>query len=33
MKLILDDDIPFEIGRNLIVDFPVDPRGMLDVED
>jgi hypothetical protein len=30
-KQILDDDIPFGIGRNLIVDFPVDPWGMLDV--
>jgi hypothetical protein len=31
MKQILDDDIPFGIGCNLIVDFPVDPWGMLDV--
>ncbi len=31
MKQILDDDIPFRIGCNLIVNFPVDPWGMLDV--
>jgi hypothetical protein len=30
-KQILDDDMPFGIRRDLIVDFPVDPRGMLDV--
>jgi hypothetical protein len=30
-KQILDDDIPFGIGQDLIVDFPVDPQGMLDV--
>ncbi len=31
IKQILDDYIPFGIGKDLIVDFPVDPRGMLDV--
>jgi hypothetical protein len=30
-KQILDDDIPFGIGRDLIVGFQADPRGMLDV--
>ncbi len=31
VKQILDDDIPFRIGRDVIVDVPVDPRGILDV--
>jgi hypothetical protein len=26
-KIMLDDDIPFGIGQDLIVDIPVDPRG------
>jgi hypothetical protein len=26
----MDDDIPFGIGRKLIVDIPVDPRGTID---
>jgi hypothetical protein len=30
-KKILDDSIPFGIGRDLIVDVPVDPRGMVEV--
>jgi hypothetical protein len=30
-KIILDDDIPFGIGRDLIVDIPVDPRGTVDL--
>ena len=29
-KNILSDDIPFGIGRELIVDLPVDPRGKID---
>ena len=29
-KIILDDDIPFEIGQDLIVDIPVDPQGTVD---
>jgi hypothetical protein len=27
----LEDDIPFGIGRDLIVDIPVDPRGTVDL--
>jgi hypothetical protein len=27
----LDNDIPFGIGRDLIVDIPVDPRGTVDL--
>ncbi len=27
----LDDDIPFAIGRNLIVDIPINPKGYADV--
>jgi hypothetical protein len=30
-KIILDNDIPFGIGRDLIVDIPVDPRGTVDL--
>ena len=30
-KIILDDDIPFGIGRDLIVNIPVDPRGTVDL--
>jgi hypothetical protein len=30
-KIILDDDIPFGIGRDLIVDIPVDPRGTVNL--
>jgi hypothetical protein len=30
-RLYLDDDVPFSIGRELIVDVPVDPRGYADV--
>jgi hypothetical protein len=30
-KIILDDDIPFGIGRDLVVDIPVDPRGIIDL--
>ena len=30
-KIILDDDIPFGIGRDLVVDIPVDPRGTVDL--
>jgi len=30
-KIILEDDIPFEIGRDLIVDIPVDSRGTVDL--
>ena len=26
-KIILDDNIPFGIGRDLVVDIPVDPSG------
>jgi hypothetical protein len=28
---MLDDDIPFGIGRDLVVDIPVDPRGTIDL--
>jgi hypothetical protein len=28
---LLDDNIPFEIGRDLIVNMPVDPRGTVDL--
>jgi hypothetical protein len=27
----LDDNIPFGIGRDLVVDIPVDPRGTVDL--
>jgi hypothetical protein len=27
----LDDDIPFEIGQDLIVEIPVDPQGTVDL--
>ena len=30
-KIILDDNIPFGIGRDLVVDIPVDPRGTVDL--
>ena len=30
-NIILEDDIPFGIGRDLIVDTPVDPRGTFDL--
>ncbi len=30
-KIFLDDDIPFGIGRDLVVDIPVDPRGTVDL--
>jgi hypothetical protein len=30
-RLYLDDDVPFGIGQELIVDVPVDPRGYADV--
>eukprot|EP00957_Ditylum_brightwellii_P142549 10860569-Ditylum_brightwellii.AAC.1 len=30
-KKTLDDDIPFEEGRELIVDLPIHPKGMVDV--
>jgi len=30
-KIILDDDIPFGIGRDLVVDIPVEPRGTVDL--
>jgi len=30
-KIILDDEIPFGIGRDLVVDIPVDPRGTVDL--
>ena len=30
-KIILGDDIPFGIGRDLIVDIPIDPRGTVDL--
>ena len=30
-KIILDDDIPFRIGRDLVVNIPVDPRGTIDL--
>jgi hypothetical protein len=30
-KIILDDDIPFGIGRDLVVNIPVDPRGTIDL--
>jgi hypothetical protein len=30
-KIILEDEIPFGIGRDLIVDIPVDPRGTIDL--
>ena len=30
-KIILKDDIPFRIGRDLIVDIPVDSRGTVDL--
>jgi len=30
-KIILEDDIPFGIGKDLIVDIPVDSRGTVDL--
>ena len=30
-KIILDDDVPFGVGKELIVDVPVDPKGIADV--
>ncbi len=30
-KIILDDDIPFGIGQDLIVEIPVNPRGTVDL--
>ena len=30
-KIILDNNIPFGIGRDLVVDIPVDPRGTVDL--
>jgi hypothetical protein len=30
-KILLDDAIPFRIGRDLIVNFPVDPRGTFNL--
>jgi hypothetical protein len=30
-KIILDDNIPFGIGRDLVVDIPVNPRGTIDL--
>ena len=30
-KIILEDDIPFGIGRDLIVDIPVDSRGTVNL--
>ena len=30
-KRILDDDVPFGVGKELIVDVPVDPKGIADV--
>jgi hypothetical protein len=30
-KITLEDDIPFGIGRDLIVHIPVDPRGTVDL--
>ena len=30
-KILLDDAIPFRIRRDLIVGFPVDPRGTIDL--
>ena len=30
-KITLEDDIPFGIGRDLIVNIPVDPRGTVDL--
>ena len=30
-KITLEDDIPFGIGRDLIVDIPVDSRGIVDL--
>jgi hypothetical protein len=30
-KIVLDDNIPFGIGRDLIVDIPVNPRGTVNL--
>jgi hypothetical protein len=30
-KELLPDGVPFRIGRNLIVDIPIDTRGTIDV--
>jgi len=30
-KIILDDDIPFGIGNDLVVNIPVNPRGIIDL--
>ena len=30
-KKVVPDDVPFGIGRNLIVDIPIDPRGIIDL--
>ena len=30
-KRILDDDVPFGVGKELIVDVPVNPKGIADV--
>ena len=30
-KTILDDDVPFGVGKELIVDVPVEPKGIADV--
>ena len=30
-KTILNDDVPFGVGKDLIVDVPVDPKGIADV--
>ncbi len=30
-KIILDDNIPFGIGRDLVVDIPVDPSSTVDL--
>jgi hypothetical protein len=31
LKETLDDDIPFGIGQDLIIDIPVDARGIVDL--
>jgi hypothetical protein len=30
-KKVLPDDVPFGIGRNLIVHIPIDPRGIINL--
>jgi hypothetical protein len=30
-KEVLPDNVPFDIGRNLIVDIPIDPHGIINI--